>query len=93
MSEQITLKEVLELVSFVNIKGKWFVDDVLGEVGGSVLGTVAGDVEGAVCGSIGDDVLGSVFGSVLGHVHGEVVGGVHGMNRKVSCLLENHLDN
>ena len=38
MSEEITLEEVLRLVSFENFDGEWAVKDVRGDVGGSVLG-------------------------------------------------------
>ena len=93
MSEKITLQEVLELVTFTKINGKWFVDDVAGEVLGDVVGSVGGDVLGAVCGSVGDDVAGSVFGSVLGQVHGEVAGKAHGMNRRLFSLLDSGREN
>ena len=38
MSEEITLEEVLRLVSFENFDGGWAVKDVRGDVRGDVLG-------------------------------------------------------
>jgi len=67
MSEQITMEEVLELVSFKKHDGKWSVDtvmgncggihgDVYGNVGGSVHGEVGGGVQHGVCGSVGKPI-------------------------------------
>ena len=61
MSEEITLEEVLRLVSFENFDGGWAVKDVRGDVGGSVLG----DVVGCVVGSVRGGVVGGVLGGVL----------------------------
>ena len=83
MKKEITQKEVLQLVSFGNDGGNWFVVDVLGGVGGSVKGGVGGAVWGSVDGNIGGcvmgvggDVLGDVQGNVMGNVLGKVVGRV-----------------
>ena len=46
MSEEITLDEVLRLVSFENFDGGWAVKDVRGDVRGDVLGDVLGGVVG-----------------------------------------------
>ena len=50
MSEQITLKEVLELVTFEKDDGEWGVKDVRGSVWGDVEGNVRGSVLGHVKG-------------------------------------------
>ena len=47
MIEQITLEEVLKLVTFENAEGEWFVQNV-----GDVLGIVLGNV-GSVQGNVG----------------------------------------
>jgi hypothetical protein len=72
MSEQITLEEVLELVSFEKIGGKWQVlaikgdvsDDCCGSIGGNVWGNIGGDVEGNIEGDVEGDIWGSVIGIV-----------------------------
>ena len=46
MSEQITLKEVLELVTFEKDDGEWGVKDVRGSVWGDIQGDVEGNVRG-----------------------------------------------
>ena len=67
MSEQITLAEVLELVTFEKSGVKWIVQDVRGNVGnvrGHVFGNVGGNVGGTVGGVVGynDDFLTTVEG-------------------------------
>lgn len=68
MSEQITLAEVLKLVTFEKVDDEWGVQKVMGNVWGDVYGSVRGD--------IGCDVRGSVCGDVLGDVRGKVLGRV-----------------
>ena len=47
MTEQITLKELLKLVSVMKGQsGDWFVANVLGEVYGNVEGNVCGTING-----------------------------------------------
>jgi len=73
MSEQITLGELLKLVSVEKIGGKWNLkaikvdvsDDCCGSIGGNVWGNIGGSVEGDIEG----DVIGDVFGNVVGNVH------------------------
>jgi hypothetical protein len=89
MTEQITLEQATELVSFKKrLNGTWKVltvyddvhGDVIGKVSGSVrgsVGEVVGNVYGNVYGYVSDDVCGDVYGSV-GTVHGTVHGHVHG---------------
>ena len=67
MSE-ITMDEVLKLVSFRKAEDCWVIEDVFG----TVTGSVKSDVLGNVCGSI----VGSVYGDVECDVQGEVVGDV-----------------
>lgn len=83
MTEQITLKQVLELVSFKKeLEGKWKVVTVYGDVNGDVRGAVSGDVYGSVYGDVCGDVHGSVSGDVYGDVRGDVDGEVIG---KIKC--------
>ena len=71
MTDKITLKEALDLVTFGrNENGDWCVMCVRGDVYGSVGGIVYGNV-----GSVGGDVYGSVIGSVGGNV-GKIAGNV-----------------
>ena len=42
MLEPITLEEVLELVTFANLDGKWVIRDVLSDVWGDVRADVLG---------------------------------------------------
>ena len=59
MTEQITLEEALELVTFIkDSAGKWHV--------GNVRGHVRGDVYGDVGGNIGGNVSGMVWGTISG---------------------------
>ena len=51
MLKPITLEEVLELVTFANLDGKWVIRDVLSDVWGDVRADVLGDVLGHVQGS------------------------------------------
>ena len=73
MSEQITMDEVLELVSFKKIGGKWNLKSIRGDVSddccGSIGGNVWGNIGGSVEGDIEVDVIGDVFGNVVGNVH------------------------
>ena len=72
MSEQITMDEVLELVSFKKIGGKWQVlaikgdvsDDCCGSIGGNVWGNIGGSVEGDIEGHVVGDIWGIAFGNV-----------------------------
>jgi len=61
MPDEITLEEVLKLVSFIkdDLTDQWFVADVEGDV----IGYVGGDVGGQVYGTVkyGGDVVGSVI--------------------------------
>jgi hypothetical protein len=53
MSEQITLEQALELVSFMKApEGDWKVLTVWGDVSGDVYGHVRGNVNGKVLGKI-----------------------------------------
>ena len=77
MSEQITLGELLELVSAEKIGGKWNLREIRGDVSGDCLGSIGGDV----CGNIGGSVEGDIEGDVIGDVFGNVVGNVHRCSR------------
>ena len=67
MTNQITLEELLQLVSVKQTSdGGWHIDDVKG----SVFGVVFGDVH--------SDVNGTVFGAVLGNINGYVFGKISG---------------
>jgi hypothetical protein len=87
VSDEITLEEVLKLVSFIkdDFTGKWHVDDVEGRV----VGYVGGDIGGTVWGSIWRDVVGSVSGDVMGDIGGKVGGQVFGgpppTHTRVAC--------
>ena len=71
MNDKITLKEVLELVSFVRGEdGSWCVEKVRGNIRGHVYGHVCGDVWGDVKGHVCADVRGDVGGDVLGRILG-----------------------
>ena len=70
MTNQITLEEVLELVTFKQYPNNtWLICDVKG--------TITGDVIGSICGNVGGDVGGYITGSVFGDVCGDV-GGIVG---------------
>lgn len=79
MPDEITLEEVLKLVSFIkdDFTDKWFVHDVEG----GVIGYVGGDVGGTVWGTIYGDVVGSVSRDVMGDIGGKVGGQV--FNRRL----------
>ena len=81
MPDEITLEEVLKLVSFIkdDLTDKWFVHDVEGEV----IGYVGGNVGGTVWGTIYGDVVGSVSRDVMGDIGGKVGGQV--FNRPVAA--------
>ena len=90
MTEQITLKEALKLVSFhQESDGTWRVNDIEGDVKGNVLGgvegSVGGYVKGNVCGSVKGTVCGNVCGDVVGNVIGTVCGDVYGAVRGDVC--------
>ena len=72
MSEQITLDELLKLVSVEKIGGKWNLKSIRGDVSddccGSIGGNVWGNIGGSVEGDIEGDVIGDVFGNVVGNV-------------------------
>ena len=71
MTKEITLKELLELVTVKqNAIGRWCIINVHDDV--------LGNVEGNVWGNVHDDVLGDVNGNVLGDVEGNVEGNVNG---------------
>ena len=73
MSEQITLAEALDRVTFESDnEGGWYVVDVVGNINGVIRGNV-----GAVSGDVGN-VLGNVQGGVTGNVGGGVGGNVCG---------------
>ena len=83
MTEQITLKEVLEIVTFTQWgEGDWRVKDVkktvCGTVYGKIIGDIGGGVDGSVYGGVGGDIGGGVGGDVYGGVGGDVYGGVGG---------------
>ena len=66
MTDQITLEEALELVTFRrNACGTWCVYRVLGNVRNNVLGNVIGTVYGNV-GFVGGNVKYSVGGTIAG---------------------------
>ena len=73
MSEQITIDELLKLVSVEKIGGKWNLKSIRGDVSddccGSIGGNVWGNIGGSVEGDIEGDVIGDVFGNVVGNVH------------------------
>ena len=74
MTKQITLEELLELVTVSQSSdGSWHIDDVKGNVEGCVDGIVGGKVLGNV-GAVGGSVLGDVNGNVLGIVRGKING-------------------
>jgi len=65
MTKQITLEEVLELVTFAQTSvGTWYVKDVKGSVGGNVEGDIWADVWGSVLGDVCGDVCGDVKNKV-----------------------------
>ena len=75
MTDQITLEEALELVTFyhTDVRG-WQVRAVNGNVDGTVLGNIDGNVGGNIWG----DVRGNVFGYIRGDVGGIVKGKING---------------
>ena len=76
--KQITVKELLELVTVKLFEGNWCIWHVKGTVGGNVEGNVCGNVDGNVHGNVQGDVKGNVFGGVDYDVCGSVGGDVHG---------------
>jgi len=83
MNNQITLEEILKLVSVgKDANGEWCINNVVVDVKGNVWGDVCGDVEGSVkgnvVGTVWGDVKCGVGGSVKGNVVGNVVGNVNG---------------
>lgn len=86
MTEQITIEEALEIVSFErDSSGKWEVYYVKGTVFGNVLGDVRGNILGTVFGT----VLGDVGGNVGGNVGGTVKGKIHSDEWKRNLLEDN----
>lgn len=77
MTDQITLEEALELVSFEWAKqeGCWQICEVNGDIYGHVNGAARGDIRGYV----GGDVEGDIGGHVCGHVCGDVGGTISGL--------------
>lgn len=81
MNEQITLKEVLELVNFtysVVIGRGWQVASVKGDVRGTVHGNVYGSVRGSIRGDVTSDVHGDIYGDVHRSVEGKLGGTING---------------
>ncbi len=71
MTEEITLEEALELVSFYHEPDLgWGVRSVDGDIKGNV----HGNIKGAVFGSIGSTIYGAVGGDVEGDVSGTING-------------------
>ena len=71
MTEQITLEEALQLVTFYKYNdGKWRVclvhGDIRGDVDGNVDGNVCGNVDGSVWGDVSGNVDGNVYGTISG---------------------------
>ena len=65
MTKQITLKQALELVSFIqDFQGDWHVDSVYGNVGCHVYGNVGGDVTGFVGGNVHGTIDGKQWQSI-----------------------------
>ena len=74
MTKQITLEELLELVTVnQNSDGEWHITDVKGDV----LGNVEGTVFGTVCSNVDGNVYGGVWGNVEGDVKGYVSGTIN----------------
>ena len=87
MTKQITLEEVLRLVSFkYDDRHGWQIldikRDVTGDVCANVHGGIYGDVEGDIEGVIGGHVDGSIVGNVVGNVYGNVKGKINGRKWK-----------
>ena len=84
MTKQITLEELLELVTVKQDRnGSWHIVDVKGDVKNNVGGNVfahvggnVGDVDGNVYGNVNGHVYGYVGGDVCGNVKGNVEGDV-----------------
>ena len=86
MAKQITLEELLELVTVKQMpNGSWRIigvyGTVYGDVRGEVRGFVGGDVGGTVYGTVYGDVRGNISGDVGGDVGGTVWGNVDGIVR------------
>ena len=88
MTDQITLKEALELVEFERVPAGWRVKNVFGDVSDSVCGNVGGSVRGDVWGSVRGDVRGNVQGSVGGTIKGRRWGFVETPREKLKRLIE-----
>jgi hypothetical protein len=75
MTKQITLEEVLKLVSFEH-RGAlgWGVCSVFGNIYGAVNGAVNGDIYGDVKGDIYGDIGGGVIGTITGNDWGTISG-------------------
>ncbi len=72
MSEQITIDELLKLVSVEKIGGKWNLRAIIGDVSGDCLGSIGGDVWGNIGGSVEGDIEGHVVGDIWGIAFGNV---------------------
>lgn len=93
MTEQITLEEALQLVSFTKEGGvNWRVGmvhgDIDGNVDGSVFGGVRGDVGGNVGGHVGGNIYGCVFGSVWGTISGKKWTSIETPREKLARLIK-----
>ena len=72
--QQITLEEVLQIVSFTHtVDDTWVVEDVRSDVFGHVDGIIYGSVKGNIYGSV-QGIGGSVYGSINGTVKGKIAG-------------------
>jgi hypothetical protein len=72
MSEQITLGELLELVSVEKIGGKWNLRAIRGDISGDCYGSIGGNVMGNIGGSVEGDIEGHVVGDIWGIAFGNV---------------------
>jgi hypothetical protein len=88
MTEQLTLRQATELVSFMKRPGgNWKVLTVHGDVHGDVHGGVHGDVFGYVDGDVHGDVLGDVRGDVRGRISGRRWESVETPQEKLERLI------
>ena len=89
MTEQITLKQALELVSFMKEpEGNWKVLTVYGDVHGDVRGAVWGNVHGNINGSVRQNVLRNVDGKVIGKINGRRWESVETPREKLERLIQ-----
>ena len=85
MSDQITLEEALELVSFNHVRGRGW---QICSVDSIVYGDVKGDVDGDIRGVVGGDVWGDVDGDVEGTINGREWTFVETPKEKLQRLLD-----